>query len=165
MNSQRKKIKNSKINKEYLEKIASIFLPLFPIKVKSIFDPSSGGIGIKLKIAKTILSKTTTDASETKDALKKPVATEILITSPKKIAIARFAKIPADATHNVPIFLSLKFSGLYGTGFAQPIKNGALVKTKIRGKITEPKGSKCFKGFSVSRPAYSAVLSPKYKAA
>ena len=80
------------------------------------------------------------------------------------MAIKIFAKIPAEATAIVPHFLLLKLSGLYGTGFAQPNKKGACVKTKSAGKKTEPKKSKCLMGFRVNRPAKRAVLSPKYSA-
>ena len=84
--------------------------------------------------------------------------------SPKKTAIKRFAKIPAPATAIVPNFLFIRLFGLYGTGFAQPNKNGEWVKTRNAGKIIEPKISKCLSGFKVSLPAYKAVLSPKRNA-
>lgn len=108
-----------------------------------------------------MLSKIITEAKLIKDAPKIPMATDTRTTILKNTAIAKFAKIPAEATQIVPFFLSRKFSGLYGTGFAQPIKKGAFVITKIKGNMTEPNGSKCFKGFKVSLPAYWAVLSPK----
>jgi len=47
-----------------------------------------------------------------------------------------------------------------GTGFAQPTNTGLPLINKSKGKITEPKGSKCFKGFRVNLPEYFAVGSP-----
>ena len=56
--------------------------------------------------------------------------------SPKKIAMKKFANTPAEATAIVPHFLSDRLFGLYGTGFAQPNKNGDPVITKSPGKRT-----------------------------
>ncbi len=83
---------------------------------------------------------------------------------PKKIAKRILANGPAIATKAVPHFLFFKLAGLKGTGLAQPIIiTGApksAGKAKSNGKIIEPNGSKCGKGFKVNRPAASAVLSP-----
>src|SRR3989344_2005527 len=76
------------------------------------------------------------------------------MSRPKIIAIKKFAKTPAVATQIVPHFLLLKFSGLYGTGFAQPNRNEECDRTKSVGKIIEPKRSRCFSGFKVRRPAW-----------
>ena len=63
------------------------------------------------------------------------------------IAIEKLDKIPAADTKSSPFFISEKFKGLTGTGFAQAIKNltGAPeIKgnpISIKGKRTEPTGS------------------------
>ena len=90
-----------------------------------------------------------------------------LITNPKNTAKAKLANIPAEATQNVPTLRSsgLKLFGLYGTGFAHPIKKGAFVMTRRSGIIIEPYKSRCFRGFKVNLPAYLAVVSPYFKAA
>lgn len=160
-----KKTKISKRTREYFSKNLSIKENRCGNNVKIIFDPSSGGIGIRLNKAKTIFSRTIEESKEMKVSLNIPVIKETRITTPKNRAIKILANIPAEATHTVPHFLSLKLAGLYGTGFAQPTKNEALVKTRISGRTTDPNQSKCFNGLKVSLPAYSAVLSPKYKAA
>lgn len=85
-----------------------------------------------------------------------------LITNPKIIAIRKFVAGPATETFNSPHFWSLRLYGLIGTGFAQP-KIGPLpmvANKSSKGRITEPKGSKCFKGFKVNLPACFAVGSP-----
>lgn len=54
-----------------------------------------------------------------------------------------------------------------GTGFAQPkmipsfVGERNLRSNKKPGKIIEPKGSRCFKGFKLNLPEISAVGSPK----
>jgi len=44
--------------------------------------------------------------------------------------------------------------------YADGLKKGDFEKTKIKGKITEPKRSKWTRGFNVSLPASLAVESP-----
>jgi hypothetical protein len=60
-----------------------------------------------------------------------------------KIAIKRLVAGPAKETFTIPHFLSLKFNGFTGTGFAQP-KIGPWPKVKInkiKGKKIVPIGS------------------------
>ena len=121
-------------------------------------------MGIRLNIAKPKLIKTIEVIIDRKDETIPSEAKRKRSINPKNKATKIFANIPAEATATVPHFLFVRLFGLYGTGFAQPNKNEAWVKTKNKGIITEPNKSKCFNGFKVSRPAYSAVLSPKCKA-
>jgi hypothetical protein len=84
----------------------------------------------------------------------------------KKIAIKRLVKGPAKETLTTPHFLSLKFRGFIGTGFAQP-KIGPWPKVKInkvKGKKIVPMGSMWAIGFKVNLPALFAVSSPKKRA-
>ena len=83
---------------------------------------------------------------------------------PKTTAKEIFDKGPATETFISPHFLSRKLYGFTGTGFAQPNKTGLPAINKSKGKIIEPNGSKCFKGFKVSLPSYFAVGSPKLEA-
>lgn len=161
-NFQRKIIKMIKITREYFSKNLCSLNDLFPSKEKRIFEPSSGGIGIRLNIAKTILTKTITPASGTMDSGINEKYPDSRIIIPKNIAITRFTRTPAEATQRFAIrFLSaLKLSGLYGTGLAQPIKKGAWINIKNSGSIIEPYKSRCFIGFKVKRPSNSAVWSP-----
>jgi len=80
---------------------------------------------------------------------------------PNVTAIIMFAKGPAAATLAEPYFLSLRFKGLIGTGFAQPKTILEPITSKRKGKSTEPIGSKCFRGFKVNLPANFAVGSPR----
>src|SRR3989344_4411939 len=84
---------------------------------------------------------------------------------PKTRAIKIFESGPAAATMASPQRWFLKLYGLKGTGFAQPIIKPAPEMERRGGKITEPNGSRCFSGFSVSRPSYFAVESPSQNAA
>jgi hypothetical protein len=45
---------------------------------------------------------------------------------------------------------------------AQPTINGARITIKDKGTIKDPKKSKCFIGFKLSRPIILAVGSPKW---
>lgn len=116
-------------------------------------------------MARTMFKSTITDASGIKAPPRIPVATDMRIKSPKKIAIDKFAMMPAEATQSVPLLWSFRLLGLYGTGLAQPIKNGAWVITNNNGRTIEPNKSRCFIGFKVNLPAYWAVLSPNERAA
>lgn len=60
----------------------------------NIFEPSSGGIGIKLKIAKTRLIRTIEATGVIKVELKKPSLTNM----PKNTATEIFERGPAKAT-------------------------------------------------------------------
>jgi hypothetical protein len=113
-----------------------------------IFDPSSGGIGIRLNNARTKFVRKIIEAMVRKETGTCDPANRI--SSPKMPARKILARIPAMATINFPSRSCLKLSGLYGTGSAQPITNPALVSIKTRGKITEPNGSRCLSGFNVS---------------
>src|SRR3989344_491779 len=129
---------------------------------KSIFEPSSGGIGIKLKTTKRRFIQTIIAMKNPSDGKKDK--SKNLIMRPKKTARRMLAEGPARVTRADPHFLFLKLFGLKGTGLGQPIITTEAPKSAGRasknGKIIEPKGSKCGKGFKVRRPATSAVLSP-----
>ena len=133
-------------------------------KLNKIFDPSSGGIGTRLKIASSTFMSTATNKSWTKESERDSTGAS-LITIDNTRATAIFEAGPAIATSNSPHLLFRRLYGLYGTGFAQPKMSPPGRIANIRGRITEPKGSKCFSGFSVRRPSYFAVVSPKNKAA
>ena len=78
---------------------------------KSIFDPSSGGIGIRLKIAKAKFTITIEEIIKLEPGGKERLE-EKRSKIPNTIAIKRLANIPALATATVPHFLSLKLFGL-----------------------------------------------------
>lgn len=67
----------------------------------SIFDPSRGAIGIKLKIARTKLIKTTVNDISINE-LGSPRTPENLIKSEKNIAKIKLDTGPAAATINSP---------------------------------------------------------------
>ena len=64
----------------------------------------------------------------------------------------KFVKIPEMETNLIPFLYLLKFNGLIGTGFAQPIPN----KTNIR----KPLKLKCLNGLRVNLPINLGVGSP-----
>lgn len=80
-------------------------------RLKSIAEPSRGGIGTRLNTAR---AKFTTTIEEI--IKKKPDGTLAFTVKrkiiPKKTAKQRFAKTPAEATAIVPHFLLLKLLGL-----------------------------------------------------
>ncbi|MFH1455013.1 MAG: hypothetical protein ABIF22_01690 [bacterium] len=131
---------------------------------KSIFDPSSGGIGIKLKTARLTFIRTTKLNILIRGIEEKLKCNNPLIIRPKIIATRRFDAGPAIDIRGSATFLFFKLCGLYGTGLAQPIIKPACVIARARGKITEPNQSRCLRGFRVSLPSYCAVLSPKQRA-
>ena len=63
-----------------------------------------------------------------------------------------FAVIPAMETHLIPVMYFLKFNGLTGTGFAQPIPK--IMNHK------NPDRLRCLKGLRVSLPVAFGVISP-----
>lgn len=110
-------MKIRKIIKEYCSIKEIIFEKEFGNKLKKIFEPSSGGIGTKLKIASERFI--TVIASSKNLNLKDKISGGAnLRNKPKNKAIIKFASTPAEATAMVPRFFSLKLSGLKGTGFA-----------------------------------------------
>lgn len=128
-----------------------------------IFDPSKGGMGKELKIAKTKLIKAVNFKTEsrvngTSNGLK------IFNKTAAKTAMAKLIKTPAAETQSSPDFISLKLKGLTGTGLAQPKSMGEPENIKRAGKRMVPIGSMWGMGFKVNLPAASAVLSPNLKA-
>jgi len=124
-----------------------------------MWEPSKGGMGTKLKTPKRKLYM----EIKLKNIKNVSVKGRNLIKRPKIIPIKKLVAGPAKETFNSPHFWSRKLYGLTGTGLAQP-KIGPLPPvdiSMIRGIITEPKGSRCFKGFRVKRSEYLAVGSPK----
>lgn len=128
-----------------------------------IFDPSKGGMGKELKIArikliKAVNFKTESRINGTSNGLK------IFNKTAAKTAMAKLLKIPAAETQSSPGFISLKLKGLTGTGLAQPKSIGEPEKIKRAGKRMVPIGSMWGMGFRVNLPAASAVLSPNLRA-
>ena len=99
---------------EYFSINLSTGMDLWPIKPNRIFEPSSGGIGIRLNIARTIFTSTTVPASGITESEIAGTAMAILTNMLINIAMAMFVRIPADATQIEPTRLSSgrKFSGL-----------------------------------------------------
>ncbi len=120
-----------------------------------IRDPSSGGIGTRLNVARTrfvntIISKATIAGPGSPNP-------KNLIVSPAITASTIFDNGPAKATSASPFFPDFKALKLTGTGFAQPrmIPPGNMAQSK--GNIIEPNGSICLIGFKVSLPIILAV--------
>ncbi len=149
-------------------------------KAKSNFEPSSGGMGIKLKTPKITFQKISIPtiqkiilAGEPARISDNPSQSLLInslmivnfdssasginkpITAATK-AMKKLVKGPAKATKTSPHFPPRRAYGLYGTGFAHPNAK-PVVYTIIMGKIIEPIGSMCFVGSSVRRPASLAV--------
>ena len=156
--------RNIIIKSPYCCKNTLIFAAPAGKNLNNIQEPSRGGMGIKLNIPSKIFKNTTIPSKSIKGSSWGTWTN--LIINPKTMAKAKFAATPAMETFKVPHFLSLKLYGFTGTGFAHPKINGCPpgkrdMSINRRGRITEPKGSKCFIGFRVRRPAYFAVGSPK----
>lgn len=159
----RKIIKNNNINIPHFSKKFSIYLYLGDKNENKIFEPSSGGIGIRLNKTRTKFKITIIEAIFKKGPIKEALIIngENLISNPKIIAINKLAKTPATETSIVPFLTLRRLFGLYGTGLAQPITKPALDKTRSKGRTKEPNMSRCFIGFRVRRPLRRAVLSPR----
>ena len=118
-------------------------------------EPSSGGIGTRLKVARTKLVKTI--ISRARMAGPGKLTAKNLIISPATTAKTMFENGPAKATSASPFFPLLKALKLTGTGFAQPRMMPPGNIAQSNGNIIEPKGSMCFIGFNVSLPIIFAV--------
>ncbi len=128
-----------------------------------IREPSSGGMGTRLNVARTRLVRITISSAKTAG----PGSDEAnpLITKPATTANIIFDRGPAMATNASPFFPDLRALKFTGTCFAQPrmIPPGKI--TQSRGNIMDPNGSMCFIGFRVRRPMILAVWSPWLSAA
>src|SRR3989344_5402111 len=134
------------------------------MRASSNFEPSSGGTGMRLKIASTTLIITIITATDINAGGKASPSTTLGASRTIKLkmkATTRLVAGPAKATHTGPHLPPRRLYGLYGTGLAQPKTNWpAVVKYNMRGKTIEPVISMWAKGLRVSRPAYLAVGSP-----
>lgn len=125
-----------------------------------ILLPSSGGMGTKLNVPKTMLIK----------AAKPKIGPEIwlvrpnLITPKNKIANKKLLSGPAKATSAIPNLRGLKAEKSTGTGLAAPKIMGEPTANNKSGNKIEPNGSMCGKGFRVILPWSLAVLSPNFSA-
>ena len=96
MSCQRKKMKNRTTNKEYFSIKARKLASLLGAMEKRIFDPSRGGIGTRLKIAKTRLIMTIVLTIDSNVAVTEEL--ENLKNRPKISAIPILVAGPAPAT-------------------------------------------------------------------
>ena len=116
-----------KISQPYLSKLIKKGVQeCGAIEIRS-FDPSSGGIGIRLKTAKSRFICTIQLEKTSNDGLRKEPKN--LIRRPKNKAKIKFAIGPAKATKPISLLGFLKSKGLKGTGFAQPKTKAPLVLT------------------------------------
>lgn len=179
-------MKNNSSIKPYCSNIIMISV-LTGNSVKSNFEPSKGGNGIRLKNAKITFQRITIISKEKKMELNDPEtaaessiqslwATAIMIadlTAAESVrnlaanaamrAITILESGPPSATMAGPHFWFLRLYGLYGTGLAQPKANP--VEISIRnGTIIEPQISICLIGLKFNLPEYLAVESPSQRA-
>src|SRR3990167_6593411 len=107
-------------------------------------EPSSGGIGIKLKTSRTKFINTKATNSTTKTLSGPASAANSRSNKPKTKIMTKLAAGPANPTKTCPKRGFFKFLGSKTTGRPQP--KPAKSKNKV------PKGSRCRKGFKDSRP-------------
>ena len=93
INCQRKKMKIIRAIGQYRSRISCMYLNFKGKREKRTFEPSSGGIGTKLKIPKIILRNTIEAERERKATLSIPRLEEKRIINPKTIAIKKFESI------------------------------------------------------------------------
>ena len=104
---------SKRINNPYLSEILkNANFALVGRKEKKIFDPSSGGIGIKLKIARLTFIRTTKPKIYISGDEESPKDIKPLIIKPKITAIKKFDAGPAMAMSGSAIFLFFKLYGL-----------------------------------------------------
>ena len=141
-NRNRKNMKKRRIKRPYWRRNCRTTSRERGRKSNKTWEPSSGGIGSRLKMARTKFSSTICPKSSiSAGEISASGAPKKRSKSPKKMAMARFAPGPAKLTLAEPYFLSRKLYGFTGTGFAQPNKNGLEKRTKRRGTATDPMGS------------------------
>ncbi len=127
-----------------------------------ILEPSNGGMGTRLKIARRRFMKT----AKLRTCPKKPDSGKILNIIEKMIASPMLAAGPAAPTSIISLFGSLKLYGFMGTGFAHPkTMRPLVVKRRTNGRIMVPKISMWGSGLRVSLPENFAVGSPLLSAA
>ena len=117
-----------------------------------IFEPSSGGNGSRLKIPRKMEMW---NMYRSVIIMNSGVVRGRYFNGIKiDIDIKKFENGPASATNALSLIGFLKFCGLTGTGFPQPI-------ILVTAKTNVPNGSRWRIGFSDSLPCDFAVLSPK----
>ena len=132
-------------------------------KSEKILDPSSGGIGNKLKIARIKFMRTTIKKNSKRGEL--PTVTRVNLKSNVAIiANKMFVAGPARETSAISFLPSFKLKGSTGTGFAPPKITGDPPKISISGKSIVIKGSIWRLGSRVSLPKSLAVGSPSLSA-
>ena len=131
------------------------------------FDPSSGGMGRRLKIASKRFICTTVKKNRYKKSNKTLVGERVAMRRTIILAItARMILVigPAIATSAMSFLPSFRLKGSIGTGFAAPKITGDPDRISIRGSKILIRGSMWFLGLRVSLPASLAVGSPKRSA-
>lgn len=120
-----------------------------------IREPSRGGRGTRLKVARTKF--VITIIFRARIAGGTSAKAKNLIVRPATKASTIFDNGPAKATSASPFLPDFKALKLTGTGFAQPkmIPPGKIAQSK--GKTIEPNGSMCLIGFRVNLPIILAV--------
>lgn len=115
---------------------ANLYAKLEGINPINTLEPSRGGTGIRLNIAKTrFMSMANLRNSEIK------IGRFILKIKLKNIARHIFAKGPAKPTKMISLLGFLKLRKFIGTGFAQPKINLEPKINKDNGKIIVPNRS------------------------
>src|SRR5579864_3899070 len=117
-------------------------------------DPSSGGIGMRLKSARMTLIQMRAD--RTSNVSGPPGRSGTLRSAPTTKASVTFASGPASATCSIPRRGLAKWRGLTGTGRAQPNLNTT--------KNSVPSRSRWTSGLRLSRPSARGVGSPSRSA-
>lgn len=162
--------KRKKIIKNPIELRERYIFASFSGKIKAkIFEPSSGGIGTKLKNAKRRFTYTIVPNIKPTKLLfliifKGKLGNKKRQIKAKMSAINTFVKGPANETIAMSFRPSLRLNGSTGTGFAAPKITGEPERIKIRGRAILIKGSMCFLGLRVSLPDNLAVGSPRRSA-
>ena len=142
------------------------------IRAKTL-EPSRGGMGIKLKIARRRLICAIFESNQNMSGRNDPAPVSIsppdekVIILIKKLAIMAikiFVRGPDKETSAMSFRPSFRLNGSTGTGFAAPKITGEPEIIKRRGRRTLINGSMCFLGFRVSLPASLAVGSPSFSA-
>jgi hypothetical protein len=129
-------------------------------KSNKMCEPSSGGIGIRLKAHKNILKKTPyQNRLTTSESFAFKISAEIRNPIKKIIARIKLENGPAAETIASSLYTFLKFLLSTGTGFAHPI-NAKPEANEATGMIMVPIISACLKGLRLSLPEFLAVLSP-----
>lgn len=129
--------------------------------IEKNFEPSRGGIGIRLRNPNAKLNLITSKRTAVISGDEEPTRWRRMAATQAR---AKFVSGPASATSAISFLPSRSMRGLTGTGFAAPNTRGEPDNIRSNGTTILIIGSMWGIGLRVSLPAMRAVGSPNFSA-